>query len=118
MVFDDQVGYERIRDIPLLFLTGRQLSAQAVEGVRGRGRSVRGLGAAGSPCGLAENWTSGVAVVPAGQGRYVFTDDFAAPEAVAEYQAWIAKKMRFATGLATTPQFFAVPPPTTTSLWK
>ena len=51
-----------------------------------------GWGPLAKRCSLTENWTSGVAVVPTGKGRYVFTDDFAAPDAVAEYQTWIAKE--------------------------
>ena len=95
VVFDDQVSYERIRDIPLLFLTGKQLSVQTVEAVRrcvDEGAVCVGWGPLATRCGLAANWTSGVAVVPAGKGRYVFTDDFAAPDAAAEYQTWLAKE--------------------------
>ena len=95
VVFDDQVGYERIADIPVLFLTGKQLSAGTVEAVR---RCVRAgavcvvWGPLALRCGLAENWRQGVRVEPVGAGKYIFTDDFAAPQAVAEYERWLAQE--------------------------
>ncbi len=95
VVFDHQVGYDRIREIPLLFLAGKELSPKTVDAVR---RCVKdgavcvAWGPLATRCGLAESWASGVVVVPSGLGRYVFTGDFAAPEALAEYEEWIAKE--------------------------
>jgi hypothetical protein len=94
VVFDDHVGYDRLRDIPLLFLTGKQLSSETVDAVHRRveeGAVCVAWGPLATRCGLAESWTGGVAVVSTGKGRYVFTDDFAAPRAVAEYENWIAR---------------------------
>ena len=93
VVFDDHVEYERIKNIPLLFLTGKHLSAETVNGVRrcvSEGAVCVAWGPLAAGCGLAENWNGGTAVEPVGKGRYVFTDDFASPEAVAEYKAWLA----------------------------
>lgn len=95
VVFDDCVGYDRLRGIPLLFLTGKQLSPETIEAARrcvDEGAVCVVWGPLAARCGLAENWTGGVAVMPAGKGSYVFTDDFAASEAVAEYEDWIAKE--------------------------
>jgi hypothetical protein len=94
VVFDDLVGYDRLRDIPLLFVTGKRLSDETAAAVRRRvneGAVCVAWGPLAAWCGLAENWTGGTSVVPSGKGRYVFTDNFAAPETVAEYEAWIAK---------------------------
>jgi hypothetical protein len=95
VVFDDHVRYERLHGIPLLFLTGKQLSPETVEASRRcveEGAVCVAWGPLAARCELADSWTRGVAVVSRGQGRYVFTDDFAAPEAVAEYAHWIAKE--------------------------
>ena len=95
VVFDDHVGYDRVRDIPLLFLTGKQLSPETVKAVRRcveEGAVCVAWGPLAIRCGLVESWTGGVVVVPTGKGRYVFTDNFAAPEAVAEYENWIARE--------------------------
>ena len=95
VVFDDHVGYDLLRDIPLLFLTGKQLSPETVQATRRcveEGAVCVVWGPLARRCGLDGTWTTGVTVATAGKGRYVFTDDFAAPQAVAEYEEWIAKE--------------------------
>ena len=95
VVFDDHVGYDLLHNIPLLFLTGKQLSPETAKAARRcveEGAVCVAWGPLAVRCGLVESWTGGVVVVPTGKGRYVFTDDFAAPEAVAEYENWIAQE--------------------------
>ncbi|MCU0963233.1 MAG: hypothetical protein MUF48_24330 [Pirellulaceae bacterium] len=94
VVFDDQVDYDRLREIPVLFPTGKQLSGQTVAAIRRcveEGAVCVAWGPLAVRSGLAGQWNGGVSVVPTGKGRFVLTDDFAAPEAVAEYQAWLAQ---------------------------
>lgn len=95
VVFDEQAEYEILRGIPLLFLTGKQLSPETEKAVRrcvDEGAVCVAWGPLAERCGLAEGWTGGVSTVFAGKGRYVFTDDFESPEAVAAYEKWIAKE--------------------------
>ncbi len=92
VVFDERVGYESLSDIPLLFLTGKRLSEETAAAVRRRveeGAVCVAWGPLAAKCGLAADWTEGVVVEEAGAGRFVFTDDFAAEDAVAEYEAWL-----------------------------
>ena len=95
VVFDHLVEYERIREIPLLFLTGKKLSPETVEAVRRcvkEGAVCVAWGPLAVRSGLAKQWSGNTDIVPSGAGRCVFTGDFAAPDAVAEYEHWIAKE--------------------------
>ncbi len=78
VVFDHKVGYERLRGIPLLFVTGTELSETTWEAVRRR-VDEGALCIAWGPLLRArgfEDWTEGVKSCPRGQGRFVLTDDF------------------------------------------
>jgi hypothetical protein len=95
VVFDSTVEYPRLRDIPLLFVTGRKLSAATAGAVRRcveEGAVCVAWGPLARRCGLAPDWAGGVSVAPAGEGRYVFTDDFKAPEAIAEYEEYLPEE--------------------------
>jgi hypothetical protein len=95
VVFDHQVDYRRLRDIPVLFATGKRLSGQTVAAIRRcveEGAVCVAWGPLAVRSGLAEQWDGGVSIVLAGRGRFVLTDDFAAPAAVAEYQEWLAQE--------------------------
>jgi hypothetical protein len=93
VVFDHTVGYERLKDIPLLFLTGKLVSAETMAAVRRRvaeGALCVAWGPLASANGI-EGWASGVKVVREGRGRFVLTDDFQAPEAVRVYRRFLGK---------------------------
>lgn len=78
VVFDHKVGYDRLKGIPLLFVTGTTLSDETWEAVR---RCVRegalciGWGPLLRARGF-EDWTEGVRSYPDGEGRLILTDDF------------------------------------------
>jgi len=78
VVFDHLVDYERLRDVPLLFLTGVQVSAATMEAVRRRvneGATAVVWGNLARKCGFPD-YVRGVKVVPEGEGRFILTDDF------------------------------------------
>lgn len=91
IVYDHLAGYDLLTDVPLLFLTGKDVSdttrdaiARCVE----EGAVCVAWGPLARRSGLAE-WEGGVQVETRGRGRLVVTDDFAAPKAVAEYEAFL-----------------------------
>lgn len=93
VVFDHLVPYERLKDIPLLFLTGKHVSPQTMAAVKrcvAEGALCVAWGPLASQCGI-EGWTSGVKVVRHGRGRFVLTDDFEAPAAVRHYRRFLGK---------------------------
>ena len=78
VVYDHTAGYDLLKDIPVLFLTGPEIDKATVAAVR---RCVTG----GATCvvwaPLAKrfgigSWTTGVASTPDGNGRWIITDDF------------------------------------------
>lgn len=88
VVYDHRVGYGPLRDVPLLFLVGPDISDETVAAVKRRvneGAVAVVWGPLAKREALAE-WESGVRVVPAGEGKYVVTDDFDLPEVM--QQVW------------------------------
>ncbi len=78
VVFDHLVGYDRLKDIPLLFLVGADVSGETVAAVR---RRVEEGGTAVVWKGLAERlgfdeYAGGVEEETQGQGRFIVTDTF------------------------------------------
>ncbi len=93
VVFDHTVGYERLKDIPLIFLTGKHVSPKSMEAIRRRvreGALCVAWGPLASRAGF-EGWEKGVGVFRYGKGRFVLTDDFEAPEAVRHFRRFLGK---------------------------
>jgi hypothetical protein len=76
--YDENVGYNLLQNIPLLFLTGKHVSLSTMNAVR---QCVQN----GAICviwgNLARNngfesWTSGTTTVSEGKGKFVITDNF------------------------------------------
>ena len=90
VVYDHTVGYDLLRDVPLLFVTGKYISPETLDAVRRRvdeGAVCIAWGPLMARHGSAQ-WQQGVLVTPSGKGRFVLTDDFAAMDAVVQYSAW------------------------------
>lgn len=78
VVYDHLVGYDLLKDVPLIFVTGKRVSGETIAAVRRCARE-------GAVCvlwgplvvghGFAD-WSSGVKVIEEGSGRIVLTDDF------------------------------------------
>lgn len=82
VVFDHMVPYEKLRGIPLLFLTGKHVSEDTMAAIRRRvaeGALCVAWGPLAAQHGFAD-WREGVRVIRHGRGRFVLTDDFQAPE--------------------------------------
>jgi len=93
VVFDHLVTYDRLKGIPLLFLTGKLLSKETIAAAQ---RCV----AEGATCiiwkplaaahGIAQH-PSGANVVRHGSGKFVLTDDFQSPETVRHFRRFLGK---------------------------
>lgn len=93
VVFDHLVPYERIKGIPVLFLTGKVVSPDTMAAIR-RCVSEGALCVAWGPLAAANgftDWRGGVQVVRHGKGRFVLTDDFQSPETVQHYRRAIGR---------------------------
>lgn len=93
VVFDHLVTYDRLKGIPLLFLTGKHVSADTVAAIR-RCVAEGALCVAWGPLAAANGigaWNAGVKVVRQGRGRFVLTDDFQSPEAVRHYRRFLGR---------------------------
>lgn len=77
LVYDHLVGYDLLKDIPLLCLTGTRVSEPTMAAITQcveQGATCVAWGPLAKQHGLA--WTGGVKVVTRGQGKFVITDDF------------------------------------------
>jgi len=93
VVFDHLVSYERLRGIPLLFLTGKHVSRGTMAAVRrcvAEGALCVAWGPLASQNGIG-GWTRGVKVVRHGRGRFVLTDDFQSRDAVSHYRCFLGR---------------------------
>lgn len=82
VVFDHLVGYEMIKDIPLLFLTGVKISPEtwaAVKRCADQGAAVVIWGHLANALGF-EDYEKGLKEIPSGKGRFILTDAFSANE--------------------------------------
>lgn len=89
VVFDDFVGYEHLKEIPLLFLTGKRVSEETLAAIRRcveEGATCIAWGPLAQQHGFT--WESGVTVIPQGKGKFVLTDDFSSHETLVEYIAF------------------------------
>ena len=78
VVYDHTAGYDLLEGIPLLFVTGTEVSDETMAAIRKRvseGAVCVAWGPLAAKNGFAD-WRSGVKVVPDGKGRWVLTDDF------------------------------------------
>jgi hypothetical protein len=92
VVYDHMVGYDLLKGIPVLFLTGKTVSQEtmaAIERCVSEGATCVAWGPLAARHGLA--WTRATATVRRGRGRFVLTDDFAAPAAVRSYRRHLGK---------------------------
>ena len=93
VVYDHLVPHERLKGIPLLFLTGKHVSSGTMEAVRrcvDEGALCVAWGPLASANGIA-GWTRGVRVVRHGRGRFVLTDDFGSRETVRYYRQYLGR---------------------------
>jgi hypothetical protein len=93
VVYDSLADYSLLADVPLLFLTGKEVSPKTMAALRRcvkEGAVCVAWGPLAARNGFSQ-WEEGVLIVPEGEGRFVITDDFAAPEAVAEYASFIGR---------------------------
>jgi hypothetical protein len=82
VVFDDQVGYERLKGIPLLFLSGVRVSEPTMAAIRRcveEGAVCVAWGPLAKKRGFGD-WQSGYKSYPTGKGRFMLTDNFELPE--------------------------------------
>jgi hypothetical protein len=80
VVFDHRVGYERLREIPLLFLTGVEVSAETLAAARRcaeEGATLVVWGNLARRYGFAD-YPGGIQELPCGKGRIILTDTFSA----------------------------------------
>ena len=78
VVYDHLVGYDLLRDVPLLFLTGKHVSDETMSAIRkcvDEGAVCVAWGPLAAKHGFTD-WKSGVTVIQQGKGRFVLTDDF------------------------------------------
>ena len=82
VVFDDQVRYEQLKDIPLLFITGVHISEQTMAAIRDcvkEGAICVVWGPLAQKHGFGD-WQNGCKSYQTGRGRFIITDDFELPE--------------------------------------
>jgi len=78
VVYDHLVGYDLLKGIPLLFLSGTEVSEQTMQAIRkcvNEGAVCVAWGPLAVKNGFKE-WKSGVSVIPTGKGKFIITDDF------------------------------------------
>ncbi|MBI2302087.1 MAG: hypothetical protein HYU66_24555 [Armatimonadetes bacterium] len=91
VVYDHRVAYEQLQGVPLLYLTGNEVSPETLEALR---RCVRegavcvAWGPLARRVGLGE-WAGGVMVTPEGKGKWVITEDFGLPEVLHQMWPWL-----------------------------
>ncbi len=78
VVYDDNVGYDLLRGIPLIYLTGKHVSEPTMAAIRkcvSEGSVCVAWGPLASRHGYPD-WKDGVQVTPEGKGKMILTDDF------------------------------------------
>ena len=93
VVFDERVEYDRLRGIPLLFLTGKSVSPATLAAIR-RCVSEGALCVAWAPLARSSGLTPPAghsAVRRLGKGRLILTDDFQSPATVTHYRRFLGK---------------------------
>lgn len=93
VVFDHLVSYDRLKGIPVLFLTGKHVSSTTMRAIRrcvAEGAVCVAWGPLASAHGFPE-WTGGVRVVRRGRGQFVLTDDFESAPTVRHYRRFLGR---------------------------
>jgi len=78
VVYDHLAGYDLLKDVPLIFLTGKKVSDDTMAAIRkcvADGAICVAWGPLAKRHGFGE-WESGVTVKPDSKGKWVLTDDF------------------------------------------
>ena len=102
VVYDHTAGYELLKGVPLIYVTGKHVSDETLSALRrciGEGSVCVAWGPLAVRHGF-ENWTEGVSVREDGTGKWVLTDDFGLPEVYPEIWRWTghADKIRYRFG--------------------
>jgi hypothetical protein len=77
VVYDHEVGHDLLKDVPLILLTGVQVSEQTLEAIRqcvNDGSVCVAWGPLAARQGF--DWTGGYKEMAVGKGKFVLTDDF------------------------------------------
>ncbi len=93
VVYDHTAGYELLKDVPLLFLTGTQVSKKTMVAIRRcveEGAVCVAWGPLAKRHGFDQR-ASRVHVIRHGRGRFVLTDDFGFREVYREIRALIGR---------------------------
>lgn len=93
VVYDHTAGYDLLKDVPLLFLTGLQVSDEAMAAIRRRveeGAVCVAWGPLAKKHGF-NDWSEGVSIVKHGKGQFVLTDDFGYREVYQEIKTMIGR---------------------------
>lgn len=93
VVYDELAGYDLLKGVPLLFLTGKHVSPDTMTAVSRcveEGAVCVAWGPLAKQNGFAD-WSSGVTVVPRGKGRFVITDDFGVREVYRQIASLIGR---------------------------
>ena len=78
VVYDHKAGYDLLKGVPLLFLTGTEVSGPTMDAIRrcvNDGAVCVAWGPLAKKHGFPD-WESGVKVLTEGKGKFVLTDDF------------------------------------------
>jgi len=78
VVYDHKAGYDLLKGVPLLFLTGTRVSEPTMDAIRRcvkEGAVCAAWGPLAKKHGFPE-WDSGVSIIHKGKGKFVLTDDF------------------------------------------
>jgi hypothetical protein len=78
VVYDHKAGYDLLKDVPLIVLTGVEVSPKTMEAVRkcvNDGATCLAWGPLAKKNGFSD-WESGFKVISEGKGRLILTDDF------------------------------------------
>lgn len=104
VVYDHTAGYDLLKDIPLLCLTGKEVSDTTMAAIRrcvNEGAVCLAWGPLAVQHGF-KDWISGVKIIPEGKGKFILTDDFGASRLYNEIWSYQGHpdeiRYRFATG--------------------
>lgn len=78
VVYDDTVGYDLLRGVPLIYLTGKQVSDATMAAIRKcvtEGAVCVAWGPLAAKHGYGD-WKEGVKIIVEGKGKMILTDDF------------------------------------------
>ncbi|MHB0999691.1 MAG: hypothetical protein ACYC27_10645 [Armatimonadota bacterium] len=104
VVYDHLVEYDKLKDVPLIFLTGIDVSSKTMDAIRKRvneGATCVAWGPLALKNGF-KDWKSGVKVTAEGKGKWILTDDFLLPGVYQEIYNYLGRadeiKYKFTQG--------------------